>query len=187
MADKFGELYMLPSSVVIKSHPRGQTFRYDGDQKNFNFDKYVTLHVEQHNLHADLTKYRVTPLDESFKILWFQNCIKCSALDAVQALINANKALFTRFGSVKDLYVDFKRTLTPTFDPRTRQVTTVGTGRGGGGRSRQTGRGGGQKTGDSRKKGLVPQSEIDNQTHITNRDYSADEYKQLNPAKKAKL
>ena len=83
--------------------------------------------------------------------------------------------------------MDFKRTLTPTSDPRTRQVATVGTGRGGGGRSHQTGRGGGQKTGDSRKKGLVPQSEIDNQTHITNRDYSADEYKQLNPAKKAKL
>ena len=77
--------------------------------------------------------------------------------------------------------------LTPTSDPRTRQVATVGTGRGGGGRSRQTGRGGGQQTGDSRKKGLVPQSKIDKQTHITNRDYSADEYKRLNPAEKAKL
>jgi hypothetical protein len=138
-------------------------------------------------LHADLTEYGVMPLDESFKILWFQNGIKCSTLDAVKASINANKALFTRFDSVKDVYVDFKRTLTPTSDPRTRQVATVGTGRGGGGRSRQTGRGGGQKTGDSRKKGLVPQNEIDKQTHITNRDYSADEYKRLNPAEKTKL
>jgi len=70
----------------------------------------------------------VAPLDESFKILWFQDGIKCSSLDAVKALINANKALFTQFNSVKDTYVDFKRTLTPTFDPRTRQVATVGTG-----------------------------------------------------------
>jgi len=62
---------------------------------------------------------------------------------------------------VKDAYVDFKHMLTPTSDPRTRQVTTVGTGR--------------------------PQSEIDKQVHITNRDYSADEYKRLNPAEKAKL
>jgi hypothetical protein len=37
------------------------------------------------------------------------------------------------------------------------------------------------------QKGLVPQSMINKQTHITNRDYSADEYKQLNPAEKAKL
>jgi len=128
----------------------------------------------------------VTPLDESFKMLWFQNGIKCSALDAVKASINANKALFTRFDSVKDAYV-VKRTLTPTSDPRTYQLATVGTGRGGGSRSRQTGRGGGQKTGDSQKKGLIPQSEINKQTHITNRDYSADEYKRLNPAEKAKL
>ena len=77
--------------------------------------------------------------------------------------------------------------LTPTSDPRTRQVATVGTGRGGGGRSHQTGRGGGQKTENSRKKGLVPQSKIDKQVHIANRDYSADEYKRLNPAEKAKL
>jgi hypothetical protein len=26
-----------------------QSFRYEGDCKNFNFDKYVNLHVEQHN------------------------------------------------------------------------------------------------------------------------------------------
>jgi len=120
------------SAIVAKL----QTFSYDGDRKNFNFDKYVTLHVEQHNIHADLTEYGVTPLDESFKILWlwFQNGIKCSALDAVKASINTNKALFTRFDSVEDAYVDFKRTLTPISDPRTRQVATVGTGRGGVGR-----------------------------------------------------
>jgi hypothetical protein len=31
-----------------------QSFRYEGDRKNFNFDKYVNLHDEQHNHHADL-------------------------------------------------------------------------------------------------------------------------------------
>jgi hypothetical protein len=31
-----------------------QSFRYEGDRKNFNFDKYVNLHVEQHNHHTDL-------------------------------------------------------------------------------------------------------------------------------------
>ncbi len=72
--------------------------------------------------------------------------------------------------------------MTPTSDPRTRQVAAVGTGCGGGGRSRQTGHGGGQKTGDSRKKGLVPQSEIDKQTHIVNKVYPPEEYKRFTPA-----
>jgi hypothetical protein len=38
------------STIVTKL----QSFRYEGDRKNFNFDKYVNLHVEQHNQHADL-------------------------------------------------------------------------------------------------------------------------------------
>ena len=45
-----------------------QSFRYEGDRKNFDFYKYVTLHVEQHNQHADLTEYSVKPLDKSLKI-----------------------------------------------------------------------------------------------------------------------
>ncbi len=164
-----------------------QSFKYEGDRKNFNFDKYVTLHVEQHNQHSDLTEYSVKALDESLKIYWFQDGIKCTTLDAVKAAINTNKEKYSKFDSVKDTYVDFKRTMSPTLDPRTRQVAAVSTGRDGGGRSCQTGRGAGQRTGDSRKKGLVAQSEIDKQTHITVRDYSPDEYKQLTPAEKAKL
>jgi hypothetical protein len=46
------------SAIVTKL----QSFRYEGDHKNFNFDKYVTLHVEQHNQHADLKEYGVAPL-----------------------------------------------------------------------------------------------------------------------------
>ena len=164
-----------------------QSFRYEGDQKNFNFDKYVTLYVEQHNQHSDLTEYGVKPLDESLKIHWFKDGIKCMCLDAVKAVITTNKERYSQFNSIKDAYVDFKHTMTPTLDPRTRQVVTVGTGRCGGGHSRQTGCGAGQRTGDSRKKGLVPQSEIDKQMNITNRVYSTDEHNQLTPAKKAKL
>ena len=170
------------SAIVTKL----QSFRYEGDRKNFNFDKYVTLHVEQHNLHADLIEYGVQPLDESLKILWFQDGIKCTTLDAVKAAIATNKEKYSKFDSVKDAYVDFKRTMTPTIAPLTRQVASIGAGRGGGGRTRQTGRGAGQRTGD-RKKGLVAQSEIDKQTHITDRDYPPDDYKRLTPAEKARL
>jgi hypothetical protein len=53
-----------------------QSFRYEGDSKNFNFDKYVNLHVEQHNYHADLQEYGVAPLAESIKTLWFQDGIR---------------------------------------------------------------------------------------------------------------
>ncbi len=57
------------STIVTKL----QSFRYEGDCKNFNFDKIVSLHVEQHNQHADLQEYRVAPLAENLKTLWFHD------------------------------------------------------------------------------------------------------------------
>ncbi len=44
------------SAIVTKL----QSFRYEGDRKNFNFDKYVNLHIEQHNQHGNLQEYGVT-------------------------------------------------------------------------------------------------------------------------------
>jgi hypothetical protein len=102
-----------------------QSFRYEGDCKNFNFDKYLNLHVEQHNHHADLQEYGVVPLAKSLKTLWLQDGIRDPSLNVVKASINANRAKFTDFNSVKDAYVEFKRTENPTNDPKTRQVASV--------------------------------------------------------------
>jgi hypothetical protein len=110
-----------------------QSFKYEGDHENFNFDKYVNLHVEQHNQHADLQEYGVAPLAKNLKTLWVQDGIKDPSLNAVKALINANQAIFTDFDSVKDAYVEFKCMQNPTHDPRTRQVTSVARGGHGGG------------------------------------------------------
>jgi hypothetical protein len=117
------------SAIVTKL----QSFRYEGDRKNFNFDKYMNLHVEQHNQYADLQEYGVAPLAENIKTLWFQDGIRDPSLNAVKASINANRANFTDFDSVKDTYVEFKHTDNPTNDPRTRQVASVARGGRGGG------------------------------------------------------
>jgi hypothetical protein len=41
---------------------------YQGDRKNWNFDKYCLAHVAEHNRHASLLDYDVAPLKESMKI-----------------------------------------------------------------------------------------------------------------------
>jgi hypothetical protein len=88
----------------------------------------------------------------------------------VKASINANRANFTDFDSVKDAYVKFKCTENLTHDPRTRQVASVAHG-GQGGRNFpcKHDQGQGPQTLDKCQKGLVPQSEIDKQTHIIDR------------------
>ncbi len=150
-----------------------QSFRYEGDQKNFNFDKYVNPLVEQHNQHADLQEYRVAPLAKNLKALWFQDGIKDPSLDAVKVSINANHSNFTDFDSVKDAYVEFKHTQARTHDTKTRQVASVArSGCGGGSCPHQQDHGQGPQTNDKCQKGLVPQAEVDKQTHIVDRHYS---------------
>jgi hypothetical protein len=102
-----------------------QSFRYEGDHKSFNFNKYVNLHVEQHSHHADLQEYGVAPLAESLKTLWFQDEIRDPYLNAVKVSINANRAKFTDFDSVKDASIEFKRTENPTNDSKTQQIAFV--------------------------------------------------------------
>jgi hypothetical protein len=117
------------SAIVTKL----QSFKYEGGRKNFNFGKYANLHIEQHNQHADLQEYGVAPLAKNLKTLWFQDGIKDSSLDVVKVSINANRANFTNFDSVKDAYVEFKCTQNLTNDPSTRQVASVAHGGHGGG------------------------------------------------------
>jgi hypothetical protein len=165
-----------------------QSFRYERDCKNFNFDKYVNLHVEQHNQHADLQEYRVAPLAKNLKTLWFQDGIRDPSLNAVKASINANRANFTDFDSVKDAYVEFKRTENQTNDPKTQQVASVArSGHGDRNYLPRYDQGQGPQTSDKRQKGFVPQSEVNKQTHFVNRHYSDAKFDQLTPAEKQKL
>jgi hypothetical protein len=106
----------------------------------------------------------------------------------VKASINANRANFTDFDSVKDAYVEFKRTDNLTNDPKTRQVGSVARGgHGGGNYPRRPDRSQGPQTPDKWQMGLVPQSEVDKQTHIVKRHYSDAEWAQLTPAEKQKI
>jgi hypothetical protein len=105
----------------------------------------------------------------------------------VKASINANHANFTYFDYVKDAYV-VKRTENPTNDQKTRQVASVARGgHGGGNHPCRPDRGQGPQTPDKCQMGLVPQSEVDKQTHIVNRHYSDAEWAQFTPAEKQKI
>jgi hypothetical protein len=75
-----------------------------------------------------------------------------------------------------------------TTRPKTRQVASVARGGcGGGNYPRRRDQGQGPQTSDKCQKGLVPQSEVNKQTHIINRYYSDAEFDQMTPAEKQKL
>jgi hypothetical protein len=61
-----------------------QALKYEGDRRNYTLDKYVKLHMQQHNLHADLADNGVAPLSENLKILWFKEGITDKSFDVVK-------------------------------------------------------------------------------------------------------
>jgi hypothetical protein len=181
-AHLLGGQQLVTSGSAIMT--RLQSLQYDGDRRNFDFNKYVALHVAGHNDHNDLGEYGVEPLTKSLKILWFQKGITDKSLDAVRASILAAPANYLTFTAVQEAYVNFKLTQKATKPPKARQVASLRAGRRTGMPRRSVG-GHGQGGGD-RKKNLPSKAELDACT-IENRDYTTQEYKCLTPVQKHKL
>ena len=181
-AHLLGGQQLVTSGSAIMT--RLQSLAYDGDRRNFDFNKYVALHVAGHNDHNDLGEYGVEPLTESLKILWFQKGITDKSLDAVRASILAAPANYTTFTAVQEAYVNFKLTQKATEPPKARQVSSFRAGRRSG-TPRRSGGGRGQGGGD-RKKNLISKAELDACT-VVDKDYPDEEYKRLTPVQKQKL
>jgi hypothetical protein len=110
-----------------------KTLFYRGDRKNYNFDKYCTAHVEQHNRLSPLLEYRVQGIDESMKIHYFEEGIKDDSFNSVKTMILADRKKFPDFNSDKNLYSNFKRSQKNDIVPQGRTISALNQGRGGGG------------------------------------------------------
>ena len=160
---------------------------YQGDRKNWTFDKYCLAHVEQHNRHAFLAEYGNTPLEESMKIHYFEEGIQDPALDAARNAILVNRSQFPDFESVMQLYATSKRSHKSETPPPGWQLSAV-TGRGGRGQGRGGASRGGRGRGDpeARQRGLVSQADIDKVTNIENKHYPEEVHTKFSAAEKAK-
>jgi len=104
---------------------------YQGNRKNFNFDKYGLAHVAEHNRYASLVEYGVHPLEESMKILYFEDGIKDPTLEAARNTIMVDRSRFQDFNSVMHMYVTSKRSQKSESGVSSgRQISAVTGGRG---------------------------------------------------------
>jgi hypothetical protein len=126
-AHLLGGQQLVTSGSAIMT--RLQSLQYDGNRRNFDFNKYVALHVVGHNNHNDLGEYGVEPLTKSLKTLWFQKGITDKSLDAVRASIFAALANYLTFTAVQESYANFKLTQKATEPPKARQVASFRAGR----------------------------------------------------------
>jgi hypothetical protein len=83
------------------------TATYCGKQKHWNFEKYVALHIQQHNILNGLKKYDNRGIDESSKIRYFMNGIKLPSTSAVYWTIKARPKKERTFEWVVSMYKEF--------------------------------------------------------------------------------
>ena len=92
---------------------------YTGEKRNFTFEKYVQIHVEQHTILEGLIEQGYTGIDPRSKVRYLMNGIKTSALDSVKTQILTEDDLRSNFDKCVSLYSDFiKASNTPIGNSR---------------------------------------------------------------------
>jgi hypothetical protein len=86
---------------------RLQPTRYSGDKRNFDFEKCVRIHTEQHSVLNGLMEHGYSGIDESSKVRLILAGITTSNYDVVKSQILDGPVLKTSFEKSVELYKDF--------------------------------------------------------------------------------
>jgi hypothetical protein len=123
--------YLGPNNVDVmatEAEKKLATASYRGEQKRWNFERYASLHAEQHLVLNGLRRFDYAGIDERSKVRHLLNGIKSSALDAVKTQIMANHSLRNDFNACVSLYKEFIAQMA-TEQPKEMLVAALATGR----------------------------------------------------------
>ena len=143
-----------------------QNTTYTGEKRRFNFERYVQIHVDQHNILDGLVRYGYSGIDERSKVRYLLNGIKTTALDSVKTRILSDSNLRSNFDACVTLFQDML-TQTKESNDSLRSVTIA---------SVKT------KHGTKRK-----WSDVTPDMSVEDRYYKKQEYQKLSPEKKKGL
>ncbi len=167
--------YLGPNNVdnlANDAERKLQTTTYTGEKRNWNFEKYVTAHVEQFNVLENLKQYGHTGIDPRSRVRHLLDGIKTRDLDSVKTLIMADHELKSNFDRCVTLYKDYITGMKTSNEPRQLNVSEMGA------RPYNKNRqGGGGKLKEEDLKDI----------RVEDRYYTAQEYRKLTPKQKSKL
>ena len=81
--------------------------RYSGETRKWIFNKYVKVHMDQHQILTDLEDHGYKRIDKRSNMWKLLNGIKTDALDVIKAQIITSEHLCSSFTVYIDLYQDF--------------------------------------------------------------------------------
>ncbi|KAI2510107.1 hypothetical protein MHU86_4274 [Fragilaria crotonensis] len=131
---------------------------YNGEQRRWDFEKYVNVHKQQHSIMEGLVEHGYTGIDPRSKVRYLLDGIKTDKFDAVKTRIMSDEQLRSNFDGCVTLYQDYIRQTTKSKVNSTVNISEV-------------------KVGGKRK----------HESTIEDRYYTKEEYKELSAAQKKEL
>lgn len=145
------------------------TTTYKGELRRWNFEKYVQVHVNQHNILENLVQHGYAGLDERSKVRHLMKGIKTDRLDSVKTRIMSDASLRSDFHACVTLYKDF---IAQNISSDLKEVNVS---------SVNTGSAKSRAASDKEWEDIVPDMTVED------RYYKMSEYKRLSPAKRKGL
>ena len=102
--------HLGPSAVDNMSSAAEKALKnsnYKGESKKWNFDKYVRVQMEQHQILSDLKEHGYSGIDDRSKVRHLMGGINTAALDSVKSTILTSTTLRSDFTACVGLYQDF--------------------------------------------------------------------------------
>lgn len=95
------------SHIQKQAESKLLTLTYQGERKNWNFERFVTSHKEQHTILESLTDHGYPGMNARTKVDRLIDGITTDSLDAVKSNILGNEDLRSNFEKCVTLYKDF--------------------------------------------------------------------------------
>ena len=102
--------YLGPNNVdnmASQAESKLSSTVYNGEQRRWNFERYVNVHKQQHSIMEGLVEHGYVGIDPRSKVRYLLEGIRTDKFDAVKANIMADANLRNDFDACVTLYQDF--------------------------------------------------------------------------------
>ena len=113
-----------------------KTAKYDGEKRQWNFEKYALTHLRQHLILEALMAHGYVGIDPGSKVRFLVAGIRCTTLDAVKTRICSDESLRSDFARCVTLFKDFVKQNAQTANAQLGIAALNVNDGGGGGRSK---------------------------------------------------
>jgi len=94
-------------NMAAEAESRLTTTHYHGEQRRWNFERYVKSHVDQHHILDGLHEHGYAGIDARSKVRHLMDGIKTNAFEAVKTRILSEPTLRSDFDSCVNLFKDY--------------------------------------------------------------------------------